>query len=389
MQSSIPEIPVVYFHSVAPAKNPKWARNYLTLELKDFEEFLRFLRRNRYETIFFDEYYLIKLRGEKLKKKICVLTFDDGYVDNYIYVWPFLKKYGFKGTVFISPESVDHKRTYALTMEDVWEGNSKMPDIEQWGFLSWDEMKTMQDSGIVDIQSHTMTHTKNFVSDKLTGIHHPGGDCLYPVGNLFNDRQPYYINDPGFENLIPYGYPFFEEQSSVIARKVEINPDFILTCLKMLKGYDFRNYNFDEAFNIIKPIYNNYQQNGKLITGKENHAEYKQRLNYEIVESKRIIENKLNKVVSFLCWPHGDNNELCHEIALENGYLMTTTGKAKDIRSDDLTRIGERMGVGFNSFTNRAKTIMKIKAFSGKFPYRQVLNLSRKLISNSKKILND
>lgn len=380
MQNSVPEIPVVYFHSVAPSKNPQWFRNYLTLELHYFEGFLKFLRKNKYETIFFNEYFYLKHKGEKLKKQICVLTFDDGYVDNYIYVWPLLKKYGFKGTIFINPESVDHKLKLSLTLEDVWKREVKLKDIEQWGYLSWEEMVEMQGSGVIDIQSHNLTHSKYFVSEKLTGFHHPGNDCLYVAGNLFRERQIYYINDPEFEKLIPYGFPVFEEKSSAVAKKVEINPDFISECVELLKDYDFSNYNFSQVYNKTKLVYSDYHKKGLLVLSIESQEDYMQRVKNEITKSKKIIEDKLKKEVSFLCWPHGDNNEYSHKTAMEAGFLMTTTGKAKTVGSGDLTRIGERMGIRFNNLRQRAKTKMKLKAFSGAFPYRQLLNLSRKVI---------
>lgn len=377
MRNSIPEIPVLYFHSVAPARNKNWVKNYLTLELHYFEQFLIFLSEHNYDTILFDEYLSIIKTNEKHDGNVCLLTFDDGYIDNYIYVWPLLKKYGFKGTIFINPQTVDLRRNPVPTLNDVWCGNAEMHEIEQWGYLSWHEMKIMQESGIIDIQSHSLTHTKYFVSDKLTDFHHPGDDCHYPIGNLFPDRSPYYINDTEYETLIPFGYPFFEEKSAVIAKKVEISPDFIKDCVRILQDFDFKEYRFDRAFDLVKPLYDDYRRRDKLIVGVETKDEFEKRVTLEIFESKRIIEEKIKKPVSFLCWPHGDNSEFCHRIALNAGYLMTTRGNALNIVADDFTRIGERLGVNLGSFGKRVKTMFKIKAFSGKFPYNHIVNLSR------------
>ena len=54
-------------------------------------------------------------------------------------------------------------------------------------------------------------------------------------------------------------------------------------------------------------------------------------------ESKRIIENELNKKVEFCCWPHGDNNDFAHQAALELGYKATTVGKSNTSLDDPNT----------------------------------------------------
>ena len=178
MNRLIPEIPIIYFHSIAPQQNPDWVRKGLTLELRYFEDFLEYLKRNRWETLFFDEYLHIRKSGEKPGKKVCCLSFDDGYLDNFIYAYPLLKKQGFKATIFVSPEFIDHKRSVSKTLEDVWNGSATSKEIDKWGFLTWEEMRIMQQSGVMDIHSHTMTHTKYFISDDIVTFHHPGDDCL-------------------------------------------------------------------------------------------------------------------------------------------------------------------------------------------------------------------
>ena len=150
----------------------------------------------------------------------------------------------------------------------------------------------MEQSGIVDIQSHTMTHTKYFVSDKITGFHHPGADCVYAVGNLFPERLPYYIGDQDFEKLIPYGYPYFEQKSSIIAKKVTINPSFTQSVILQSSrgvplgesfGQSFNNfawtqpYDFGKLFDKIKPIYEDAKNSNSIIQSVETDEEYAKR----------------------------------------------------------------------------------------------------------------
>ena len=359
--------PVIYYHSVGPV-NKNWSRNYLTIEHGIFEQHLKYLS-SKYSIITLKDLWLIRKGKKAPVKNPLIINFDDGYLDNFIWAFPVLKKYNVKATIFISPEFADQRLI-------VRSGESET------GFLSWDEMKIMEESGLIDIQSHTMSHTKYFVSGKIIDFHNPNSDFLYPVGNIYPSKKPYYIGNKNFEKLVPYGFPFFEEASAVIARKVEINPDFIQLCVNILKDFDFEHYNFNEAFRIIKPYYYEYLTKGTLIIKRETEEEYKKRVHYEIFESKRIIEGKLNKKVEFLCWPHGDNNEYLHQLALQAGYLMTTTGKSKGVKISDITRIPERMGIDFSTWYRKRKTIFKLKAFSVMFPNSLILKLFRFLRSN-------
>jgi len=370
-------VPVVYYHSVGD-KNPGWKKNYLSIKKSAFEEQCKFFSYH-YNVISLRDYWLIH-GGELISpRRPLIITFDDGYLDNWVYVFPLLKRYNLKATIFISPEFVDNTAGIRLGWHDLLTKKVNQEEINQWGFLSWEEMKVMEKSGLVDIQSHTLTHTKYFVSDKLTGFYHPGGDILYPIGNLYPEKKPYYIGNPDFDKLLPYGFPLFEEKSAIVARKVTINPDFINSCVERLKNYDFSQYDFHSAFCLVKPLYDEYRQKNQIIIAKETEKEYLQRVRKEIYESKKIIEEKLDKKVEFLCWPHGDNDETVHRIALEAGYLMTTIGKARITKRDMGTRIPERMGLNFSSWTKKQKSIIKLKAFSGEFPYKFLLDCYRVL----------
>jgi len=58
----------------------------------------------------------------------------------------------------------------------------------------------------------------------------------------------------------------------------------------------------------------------------------KERYWYELAESKRLLEEKLNKKVEFLCWPGGGYNELSIQLSIKAGYKAFNTcieGKTK------------------------------------------------------------
>jgi hypothetical protein len=357
-------IPVVYYHSIGNVI-PFWYRNFLTVSPEAFRKHLEYFSRN-FTVISLKEMWLIRTNQAGPVRRPLVITFDDGYSDNWTHAFPLIKEYGIKATIFVSPEFVDRR--------DVLRAKNDDP-----GFLSWKEMKTMEESKLIDIQSHTLTHSRYFMSDRITGFHHPGGDILYPATNAFPERKTDHIGDPGFDKLLPYGFPIFEDGSAAVTRKVTISQDFINECIFRLSNYDFGNYDFKEALRRLADIYDFYRKGNRIIEARETEKEYIIRVREEIFGSKKIIEEKLNKKVEFLCWPHGDNNEFLHRTALEAGYLMTTTGKASGVALSDTTRIPERLGVEFLTWQKRQKTVFKLNAFSGITPYHNLLMVFRLL----------
>ncbi|MBE0674531.1 MAG: polysaccharide deacetylase family protein, partial [Bacteroidales bacterium] len=164
---------VIYYHSVGPVKKD-WENSFLTTGTDVFEEHLAWLSR-RYTTISLMEYWQIRNGLIPPVKNPLVITFDDGYLDNWVWAFPLLRKYGMKATIFISPDFVDEASGCRPKSDDETPGGTGSKELNGWGFLSWDEMRMMESSGLIDIQSHAMTHSRYFVSDKLTGFHRPGG----------------------------------------------------------------------------------------------------------------------------------------------------------------------------------------------------------------------
>lgn len=68
-------------------------------------------------------------------RKTVIMSFDDGYIDNYTEMFPIIKKYNVKVTVFMVAGYIDGD-----------------------GFLTKEMIKEMSDSGLVSFQSHTLNH---------------------------------------------------------------------------------------------------------------------------------------------------------------------------------------------------------------------------------------
>ncbi len=351
-------IAVPYFHSIQPDLDPNWVKNFLTISTELFEKYLIFLKKNGWQTIFLDEMYELRRQQVKSKTKFCCITFDDGYLDNYTHAFPLLQKHGMKGTIFVSPECVDTERPKAAIIP---KGKDNFFSTPRTAYLNWEELSEMQASGIMDIQSHTMTHTKYYCSDKIVSFHHPSADSVYQIINKFPELRSKYMRIPDLNNRIPNGTPIFQSKSSVVTRIHEINPEFCNEVVRKINKLDYvEQADFAELFKSIFPLYKRYLESEKLIIHVEELKDYKRRVQYEIAESKAVLEKKLNKPVNFLCWPHGENDVYTHSVAIESGYLATTVGKS-GADANDITRF-DRIGVGgkYNRYFTKLRWRFKL-----------------------------
>ncbi len=331
--------PVLYYHSVAPNFFNGWPFKFLTHKLQDFEDQLVYLKKHHIQTVFLDRWLAIRRGEAQLQNKEVCLSFDDGFLDNWVYGFPLIKKYQMRFTLFVAPECIEPGEAVRPTLENVWKGDCQTDDLEARGFLTWAEIKLMQESGLVDIQSHTMSHDKYIAGSAIKSFYYGGPNGVYPIWNTYPGIKVNYMRDEQFTSRLPWGTPLFEEASAVIVRKHQINPSFLREARTITGQYDLTNIDVrPDCEAQIEKLHQNYVQKELLIKHVESEQDYQKRLRYEVIESKRIIEGRLQKPVQFLCWPHGDNTPEAHRMAKENGYLATTSGKLTD-QANQLDRI--------------------------------------------------
>ena len=90
-----------------------------------------------------------------------MLTFDDGYLDNWVFVWPLLRKYGMRATVFVTADFIEPDGPPRPTLEDVWGGKIRMEELQAAGFLRPSELRIMSESGVIDVQQDVWALVEN------------------------------------------------------------------------------------------------------------------------------------------------------------------------------------------------------------------------------------
>ncbi|WP_082081673.1 poly-beta-1,6-N-acetyl-D-glucosamine N-deacetylase PgaB [Methylocucumis oryzae] len=110
------------------------------VSVKRFEQHLRWLQQNHYSVISIQQVIDAAAGTKALPKKTVLLTFDDGYLSFYQQVFPLLKKYQYPATVSV----------VGSWLED----RGKPSDVKQ-ALLTVEQLKLMQQSGLVEIASHS------------------------------------------------------------------------------------------------------------------------------------------------------------------------------------------------------------------------------------------
>lgn len=115
------KIPVLCYHNLATAeeKTNFESEKDWTIDVKNFEEQLKYFKKHNYKTLTMEEFYEWKQGMLNLPQKSVLITFDDGFLSNYHYAFPLLKKYNMNATVFLIGEYVQN-----ATQTD-WDGNIK------------------------------------------------------------------------------------------------------------------------------------------------------------------------------------------------------------------------------------------------------------------------
>ena len=94
-------VPVLMYHHLLPRDtNSPLKTNDIVTYTEDFAAQLRWLRENGYHTITVDELEAFLYEGAVLPEHPVMLTFDDGYMSNYVYAAPLLREYGFTAVIF-------------------------------------------------------------------------------------------------------------------------------------------------------------------------------------------------------------------------------------------------------------------------------------------------
>ena len=131
-------VPILLYHNLvsnAHNENPM-----LSITANNFRSHIMALKNAGYESISLEQFYDFANNGKPLPEKPIIITFDDGYSSNYDYAFPILQEFATKATIFVVTSTVGATNTV------------------NFPHFTWEQAKQMQQSGLIEIQSHSHSH---------------------------------------------------------------------------------------------------------------------------------------------------------------------------------------------------------------------------------------
>lgn len=122
--------PILMYHNITGHDTS----SKLSVSPDSFERQIRFIARHYNSVTVLQLAEMVKSKS-RLPKATIAVTFDDGYENNYTNAFPILKKYNVKATIFLIVDK-----------------------IARPGYLNLAQIKEMNESGLIDFGSHTISH---------------------------------------------------------------------------------------------------------------------------------------------------------------------------------------------------------------------------------------
>lgn len=252
-----------------------------------------------YEIISLDEFYN-RYQSKKFTNREAVLTFDDGYLNNLNVVYPILNELNLPFTVFVSTEHIETGELFPTSIARLIVYGADLKKINV-PFLKIDN------EDILDIENRNIIYSK--------------------VINALKSK------------------PLEEVRRIVSELKTNLSDQDYITLV--------------EKFKSVKPM--NWEEVKKLHSlgvTIGSHCKYhicchsnqdEQEVKAQIIDSKNIIEQKLQTECKYFAYPNGDYTEVSNDFVKTAGYKMGfSTEKSIKIENAHDTSIIPRIGVPLN-----------------------------------------
>lgn len=369
-KGTLKSLPVLMHHYVSNYPNS------IAMPPALFEEQCRVMAEAGWRGVGLDEAEAFLEKGEALPPKSCLITFDDGYLDNYVYAWPILKKYGHKGVIFAVAELMEagagnaagcsqeqcsgasfndssdnhsaarsgntaQEQCLRPTLEDVWAGKISAADLPQVDspiqlaergyqkrqdlFLNWNEIRLMEKSGVMYTAAHSLRHEQVFCCADYKELWAP-----------MQQMRTFYHTNPD----LLWGQPRFKSIPELFGAAFIPNLKFLEAIAALVPQDEARAFDFFADATKVAALEQLIARFKGDLGHMETAAEQKARLYALMHKNQGILQRELGHSVKSFCWPWGLGSQLALEAGLDAGfkvfysteYGINKAGSALDVK---------------------------------------------------------
>jgi peptidoglycan/xylan/chitin deacetylase (PgdA/CDA1 family) len=202
-------IPVLLYHSISNNKGSK-----LFMPVEKFAQQIKYLKDNGYVTLTTEELLVFFQSNVPIPIKSVLITFDDGYSDNYTNAFPILKQFGFKATVFVITATIDQDPK-KLTSDQIKEMAANGISIESHT-VNHDDLSILSFSEQLAVLKSSKKQVENLIGKKVF--------CLaYPYGN-YNQMTLNAAKEAGYQMAFTINRGFAYKSNGILTlRRIRID----------------------------------------------------------------------------------------------------------------------------------------------------------------------
>jgi biofilm PGA synthesis lipoprotein PgaB len=172
---------VLNYHDIVGPEGAKPPYNALDVSIDHFEEQLLWLKKNNYRIISVQNLLDAAAGNYVIPSKAILLTFDDGYQSFYTRIFPLLKKHHYSATIALVGNWMDGK---------------EKPDEPGKQLVTWDQVREMLESGLVEVASHSYDFHNSSVANPQ------GNQQATVVTRLYDKAKASYETEDQYRNRI-------------------------------------------------------------------------------------------------------------------------------------------------------------------------------------------
>jgi peptidoglycan/xylan/chitin deacetylase (PgdA/CDA1 family) len=315
-------LPVLTYQYVSLTPSP------MAVNPEYFEAHMETLAREGRFGIGLEEAYAFLKEGEPLPEGSLLITFDGGFLDNFVYAYPLLKKYGHKAVLFAVTSKVENDTPPRPTIEDVWEGYVDIDGLPPVNrpykhtneglrvrrdlFVSWEEARMMQRSGVFSICPLSYSHGRIFTGTSFSGLHKPSAK-----------KSPF---EPGGDDIV-FGMPRFKD-GPALAKRAFVPSDALLELVSSeVPQNAVEASRFFQQPGAEEGLSKKIKRLPKEEWGRmETEEEFCVRVETELAAARDIIAKEIGASPRAMAWPFGTYAPESLEIGQRLGFELFFAG---------------------------------------------------------------